>query len=138
MQDLAADASEAGRTNISFLSRFLLGRVDDCIDTLVQAGRIPEAAFFARTYKPSRISEVKSIMSLPPSFLFPPSPQRKNFHLGNWLSPDAHATPPNQICQATCRKSPMLLTPFPSRNSSTQKASPAKSTPTSFLQGIVL
>lgn len=55
---LANDAQDAGKQNVAFLSRFLLGRVDECIDVLVASGRIPEAAFFARTYKPSRISEV--------------------------------------------------------------------------------
>lgn len=30
-----------------------------CVDLLVAAGRVPEAAFFARTYLPSRISEVR-------------------------------------------------------------------------------
>jgi len=44
--------------NVSFLANFLLQNVDACIDTLVTAGRLPEAAFFARTYKPSRASEV--------------------------------------------------------------------------------
>ncbi len=57
---LADDAQQSGKQNVSFLSRFLLGRVDECIDVLIASGRIPEAAFFARTYKPSRISEVSS------------------------------------------------------------------------------
>ena len=55
---LASDAQESGKQNVSFLSRFLLGKVDECIDVLLASGRTPEAAFFARTYKPSRISEV--------------------------------------------------------------------------------
>ncbi len=40
------------------VARFLLGDLDGCVDLLVESGRIPEAAFFARTYLPSRISEV--------------------------------------------------------------------------------
>lgn len=57
LTSLASDAQQAGKQNVSFLSRFLLGKVDECIDVLIASGRIPEAAFFARTYKPSRISE---------------------------------------------------------------------------------
>ena len=41
------------------VARFLLGDLDGCVDLLVDSGRIPEAAFFARTYLPSRISEVR-------------------------------------------------------------------------------
>jgi hypothetical protein len=37
---------------------FLLGRLDACVDLLVGCGRLPEAAFFARTYAPSRVAEV--------------------------------------------------------------------------------
>jgi len=55
---LAARAEAAGRLNVAFLGQLLLGRLDACVDLLVAAGRIPEAAFFARTYRPSRISEV--------------------------------------------------------------------------------
>lgn len=58
LEALAADAKATGKQNVSFLSSFLLGRVDECIDVLVTSGRVPEAAFFARTYRPSRISEV--------------------------------------------------------------------------------
>ena len=64
LQTLASDAQEAGKQNVSFLSRFLLGKVDECIDVLVASGRIPEAAFFARTYKPSRISEVLCLLNI--------------------------------------------------------------------------
>lgn len=31
---------------------------DACIDLLIACGRLPEAAFFARTYAPSRMTEV--------------------------------------------------------------------------------
>ncbi len=31
---------------------------DACIDLLISCGRLPEAAFFARTYAPSRMTEV--------------------------------------------------------------------------------
>lgn len=36
----------------------MLADIDKCLDILIKTDRIPEAAFFARTYVPSRISEV--------------------------------------------------------------------------------
>lgn len=59
MEDLVSDAQALGKNNVAFLGLFLLGKVDACIDLLVASGRVPEAAFFARTYKPSRMSEVR-------------------------------------------------------------------------------
>jgi coatomer subunit beta' len=44
--------------NISFLSMFLLGDLDQCLEILIQTNRIPEAAFFARTYLPNKITYV--------------------------------------------------------------------------------
>lgn len=49
-------ASSKGYNNISFISNFLLGRLEDCLEILITSGRLPEAAFFARTYLPSQIS----------------------------------------------------------------------------------
>ena len=49
-------ASTKGYNNISFISNFLLGRLEDCLEILITSGRLPEAAFFARTYLPSQIS----------------------------------------------------------------------------------
>ena len=45
---------------ISSLTRhvFLQGDADKCIDVLLSAGRIPEAAFFARSYAPSHIPAI--------------------------------------------------------------------------------
>ena len=57
LESLVSDAQSLGKHNVAFLGLFLLGKVPECIDLLVQSGRIPEAAFFARTYMPSRISE---------------------------------------------------------------------------------
>lgn len=51
-------SEEKGIYNITFVSYLLLGKIDDCIKLLCETGRIPEAAFFARTYAPSKISEV--------------------------------------------------------------------------------
>ena len=58
MEDLVATCQAQGRSNVAFLGNFLLGHLDACVDLLISAGRTPEAAFFARTYTPHRISEV--------------------------------------------------------------------------------
>ncbi|XP_043491715.1 coatomer subunit beta' isoform X1 [Polistes fuscatus] len=58
IQKLGADADEMGKNNISFLSNFILGDIDKCIEILLKTNKIPEAAFFARTYAPSKISSI--------------------------------------------------------------------------------
>eukprot|EP00884_Botryococcus_braunii_P001163 jgi/Botrbrau1/11047/Bobra.92_2s0018.1 len=58
LESLAPESEEAGRANIAFLSLFLLGRISECVDLLLASNRVSEAAFFARTYMPSRVSEV--------------------------------------------------------------------------------
>lgn len=58
MASLAEMADAQGKLNIAFICKFMLSDVDGCIDLLAGCGRIPEAAFFARTYKPSRTSEI--------------------------------------------------------------------------------
>lgn len=58
IRQLGEQSSEAGKHNISFLSMFLLGDVERCLDILITTNRLPEAAFFARTYIPSKISYV--------------------------------------------------------------------------------
>ena len=58
MEELCNLARSLGRTNIAFTALFLLQRVNDCVDILVETGRYPEAAFFARTYAPSRMTEI--------------------------------------------------------------------------------
>lgn len=71
VETLVSDAQGLGRHNVAFLGLFLLGKLDACIDLLAASGRVPEAALFARTYKPSRMSEVShhQSLSLAPSFL---------------------------------------------------------------------
>lgn len=61
MTQLADQATDSGKFNIAFVCLLLMGKVDECIDLLVKAGRVPEAAFFTRTYKPSRMSEIVSL-----------------------------------------------------------------------------
>ena len=60
MQKLVDLSKEQGKQNVAFLGLFLLGQLDECVDLLVSTGRTPEAAFFARTYVPSRVSEVRA------------------------------------------------------------------------------
>ncbi|CAL1546378.1 unnamed protein product [Lymnaea stagnalis] len=55
---LAQSAEERGQNNVEFLANFVLGRCEDCLEILIKTGRLPEAAFFARTYLPSQISRV--------------------------------------------------------------------------------
>merc|ERR1712088_1308538 len=58
---LGASAEQAGKNNVSFLSYFLLGDLEKCLEILIASNRIPEAAFFARTYLPSEISRVVAL-----------------------------------------------------------------------------
>jgi len=55
---LGLQADQAGKHNVSFLSYFLLGDLERCLEILLASNRVPEAAFFARTYLPSEISRV--------------------------------------------------------------------------------
>ncbi|XP_009786504.1 coatomer subunit beta'-2-like [Nicotiana sylvestris] len=59
--ELASFAKEQGKNNVAFLCMFLLGKVDECIQLLVDSNRVPEAAFMARSYLPSKVSEIVSI-----------------------------------------------------------------------------
>ena len=58
MERLAQMASDAGKTNVAFVAYLLTGNVEACADLLIATKRLPEAAFFVRTYNPSRIEEV--------------------------------------------------------------------------------
>eukprot|EP00731_Ephydatia_muelleri_P015251 Em0008g971a len=55
---IATVASSEGQNNLAFMSNFLLGRLEECLEILVQTKRLPEAAFFCRTYLPSQTSRV--------------------------------------------------------------------------------
>uniref|UniRef100_A0A8D0DEL5 Coatomer subunit beta' n=1 Tax=Sander lucioperca TaxID=283035 RepID=A0A8D0DEL5_SANLU len=55
---LADGAEKDGKTNVAFLTYFLQGRLDKCLDLLIETDRLPEAAFLARTYLPSHVSRV--------------------------------------------------------------------------------
>ncbi|XP_049398278.1 coatomer subunit beta'-2-like [Solanum stenotomum] len=58
---LASFAKEHGKNNVAFLCMFMLGKVEECIQLLVDSNRIPEAAFMARSYLPSKVPEIVSI-----------------------------------------------------------------------------
>ena len=58
VKTLGDSASSSDKNNVAFLSSFLMGNLEDCLDTLIKSGRLPEAAFFARTYLPSEVSRV--------------------------------------------------------------------------------
>ncbi|KAG1667995.1 hypothetical protein FOA52_000639 [Chlamydomonas sp. UWO 241] len=58
---LSESAAEGGKHNVAFLSLFLLGRTEDCMALLLRTQRLPEAAFFARSYLPSKMSEVTKV-----------------------------------------------------------------------------
>uniref|UniRef100_A0A146QJL8 Coatomer subunit beta' n=1 Tax=Fundulus heteroclitus TaxID=8078 RepID=A0A146QJL8_FUNHE len=55
---LAEGAEKDGKTNVAFLTYFMQGRTDKCLELLIKTGRLPEAAFLARTYMPSHVSRV--------------------------------------------------------------------------------
>uniref|UniRef100_A0A0D6QYI2 Coatomer subunit beta' n=1 Tax=Araucaria cunninghamii TaxID=56994 RepID=A0A0D6QYI2_ARACU len=61
MSKLASMAREQGKNNIAFLCSFMLGKVEECVQLLVDSNRIPEAALMARSYLPSKVSEIVSI-----------------------------------------------------------------------------
>ncbi|KAL8043147.1 hypothetical protein ABFX02_09G099400 [Erythranthe guttata] len=56
--ELASLAKEHGKNNVAFLCLFMLGKLDDCLQLLIDSNRIPEAALMARSYLPSKVSEI--------------------------------------------------------------------------------
>lgn len=58
MKELASQAKEQGRLNVAFVSYLLTSQVEEALQLLIDANRIPEAAFFARTYLPSHVPRV--------------------------------------------------------------------------------
>jgi coatomer subunit beta' len=58
MSTIGEQSRKNGQFNIAFLSSFVLGKLDQCLDILIENQRLPEAAFFARTYLPSQINRV--------------------------------------------------------------------------------
>lgn len=58
MLKLADDAAAAHKMNVAFLAFYMCGDMNKCLEILISSDRIPEAAIFARTYVPSRITSV--------------------------------------------------------------------------------
>jgi len=58
MSTIGEQSRKSGQFNIAFLSNFTLGKLDECLDILIENQRLPEAAFFCRTYLPSQIGRV--------------------------------------------------------------------------------
>lgn len=58
MKKLASLAQKNGKNNVAFVCLFMLGQLEDCLQLLVDSNRIPEAAFMARAYLPSKVSEI--------------------------------------------------------------------------------
>ncbi|XP_054781260.1 coatomer subunit beta'-2-like [Prosopis cineraria] len=61
ISNLATLAKEQGKNNVAFLCMFMLGKLEDCLQLLVESNRIPEAALMARSYLPSKVSEIVAI-----------------------------------------------------------------------------
>eukprot|EP00804_Cyclotella_cryptica_P030470 CCRYP_008550-RA/>CCRYP_008550-RA protein AED:0.04 eAED:0.04 QI:185/0/0.5/1/0/0/2/71/976 len=61
MEELAKKAQDDGKINVAFVAYLLTGNVEECANLLVSTNRLPEAAFFARTYLPSRVEEIVSL-----------------------------------------------------------------------------
>ncbi|CCI11060.1 unnamed protein product [Albugo candida] len=55
---LANLATDKRRFNVAFLCRLLLNQTSECVKVLKETKRVPEAAFFARSYCPSKLSLV--------------------------------------------------------------------------------
>lgn len=58
LRQLADSARENNVFNVAFLSHFILADKEKALDILLETNRVAEAAFFARTYLPSRVSEI--------------------------------------------------------------------------------
>uniref|UniRef100_T1IL74 Uncharacterized protein n=1 Tax=Strigamia maritima TaxID=126957 RepID=T1IL74_STRMM len=61
VEKLGETAETNGKNNVAFLSFFLLGDLEKCLELLISTNRLPEAAFFARTYLPSQISRILTL-----------------------------------------------------------------------------
>ncbi|KAM7480429.1 hypothetical protein LguiA_028642 [Lonicera macranthoides] len=58
---LATIAKENGKNNVAFLCLFMLGKLEECLKLLVDSNRIPEAALMARSYLPSKVSDIVAL-----------------------------------------------------------------------------
>ena len=58
VKKLGESASSKGMNNVAFLANFITGDKKEALETLIRTNRLPEAAFFARTYLPSQVSRI--------------------------------------------------------------------------------
>ncbi|KAL6628941.1 hypothetical protein ACP70R_028706 [Stipagrostis hirtigluma subsp. patula] len=58
---LASMAKEQGKNNVAFLCFFMLGKLEECLQLLIESNRIPEAALMARSYLPSKVPEIVAL-----------------------------------------------------------------------------
>lgn len=58
LEEVARTAAEEGDDNIAFAALFTLNRLDECLELLIKRDKLPEAAFFARSYVPSVMCDV--------------------------------------------------------------------------------
>lgn len=61
LDKLGQQSTASGQNNVAFMAHLLLGNVDQCLEVLISTGRLPEAAFFARTYAPSHVPRVVAL-----------------------------------------------------------------------------
>ncbi|MFT7803266.1 coatomer subunit beta' [Arapaima gigas] len=79
---LAEDAERDGKNNVAFMTYFLQGKLDCCLELLIRTNRLPEAAFLARTYLPSQVSRYGSLTP--------------GFGISGWVCCDFSHTPPSR------------------------------------------
>lgn len=58
VEKLGKSAEAKGINNVAFLSYFILGDTEKALQVLIDTNRLPEAAFYARTYLPSQVSRI--------------------------------------------------------------------------------
>lgn len=58
LERLAQESQDKDKNNVAFMCHYLRRDIESCIDLLINTGRLPEAAFMARTYAPSQVSKV--------------------------------------------------------------------------------
>ncbi|GBP91211.1 Coatomer subunit beta' [Eumeta japonica] len=58
LQEIATITEAENQYNVAFLAYFTLGNLEACLKLLIKSRRLPEAAFFTRSYLPSKVSEV--------------------------------------------------------------------------------
>ena len=56
--EIADEAEKSGKYNVAYEAAFLVGDAERCVSILIKSKRVAEAAFFARAYAPSQLSQV--------------------------------------------------------------------------------